>query len=303
MRYNRTLVSVLVAIALTPASPLLTRSVAAETSHDHDRWSSDMNVKEQETIKKSFPMTAATQKSLEVDNVFGSIQVVASSTNEIQLVVTKTIQAESKAKIELAKKEVTLDITQDNNSVRLYVNGPFRCNCQDCNHGDRDSEYVVSMDFQIQVPVSTDLKLRTVNDGEIKVQGVAGSYAVNNINGGIEMLNVAGSGKVRTVNGGVKVTFRENPQANSEYASLNGNVELYFRENLAADFRFKTFNGGVHSDFPLTALPAHAPVEERRNGKFIFRSDRYTGGRVGSGGPEIKVENFNGEIRVLERHV
>jgi len=159
------------------------------------------------------------------------------------------------------------------------------------------------MDFQIQVPATTDLKLRTVNDGEIKVQGVAGSYAVSNVNGGIEMLNVAGSGRVRTVNGGVKVTFRENPQTNSEYASLNGNVELYFKENLAADFRFKTFNGGVHTDFPMTALPAHAPTEERRNGKFIFRSDRYTGGRVGSGGPEIKVENFNGEIRVLERHV
>src|SRR5437879_1758085 len=129
MRFNRTLVSVLVAIALTPASPLLTRSVAA-ASHDHDRWASDMDVKEQETIKKSFPMTAATQRALEVDNVFGSIQVVASSTNEVQLVVTKTIRAESKEKLELAKKEVTLEMTQENNSVRLYVNGPFRCICQ-----------------------------------------------------------------------------------------------------------------------------------------------------------------------------
>src|SRR5882672_942456 len=99
MRFNRTLVSVLVAITLTPASPLMTRSVAAATSHDHDRWASDMNVKEQETITKSFPMTAATQKALEVDNVFGSIRVVASTTNEVQLVVTKTIRAESKDKL------------------------------------------------------------------------------------------------------------------------------------------------------------------------------------------------------------
>jgi hypothetical protein len=302
MRANRTLISVLVAIALTPATPLITRSAAA-VSHDRDRWDSEMNVKEQETITKSFPMTAAAEKALEVDNVFGSINVVAGSSNEIQLVVTKSIRAESKDKLELAKKEVALDITQDKNSIRLYVNGPFRCNCQDCAHWDHDSGYVVKMDFQLQVPATTDLKLKTVNDGEIKVQGVTGTYAVNNVNGGIEMLNVAGSGKVRTVNGGVKVTFRDNPHANSEYASLNGNVELYFAQNLAADFRFKTFNGGVHSDFPLTALPANAPTQERRNGKFIYRSDRYTGGRVGAGGPEIKVENFNGEIRVLERHV
>jgi len=42
-------------------------------------------------------------------------------------------------------------------------------------------------------------------------------------------------------------------------------------------------------------------VQERRNGKLVFRTDRYTGGRVGSGGPEIKLENLNGDIRVLER--
>jgi DUF4097 and DUF4098 domain-containing protein YvlB len=221
----------------------------------------------------------------------------------VQLVVIKTIRAESKEKLELAKKEVTLDITQNANSLRLYVNGPFRCNCQDCGNRDHDSGYSVKMDFQIQVPNATELKLNTVNEGDIKVKGVSGNYAVNNVNGGIEMLNVAGSGKVRTVNGPVKVTFRENPHANSEYASINGNVELSFAQNLSADFRFKTFNGGVHSDFPLTALPARAATEERRNGKFIFRSDRYTGGRVGAGGPEIKIENLNGEIRVLESHV
>ena len=39
---------------------------------------------------------------------------------------------------------------------------------------------------------------------------------------------------------------------------------------------------------------------ERKNGRFVYRSDRYTGGRAGSGGPEIKLENLNGDIRVLE---
>jgi hypothetical protein len=286
--------------------------VNAAVGHDRDR-DSDFPVTEQETVRKAFPITAAAaQKALEVDNVFGSIDVVATQGNEVQLVVTKRYRAESKEKLELAKKEVTLDISQDGNSVLLYVNGPFRCNsncscnCGRWNDGDdsrRRPGYVVKMDFQLQVPSSTDLKLSTVNDGHIKVQGVEGNYSVHNVNGGIEMLNIAGSGKVRTINGGVKVTFRENPRANSEYASLNGNVELYFAQNLAADFRFKTFNGGVFSDFPLSALPNRSATEERKNGKFIFRSDRYTGGRVGSGGPEIKVENFNGEIRVLERHV
>ena len=270
--------------------------------HDHD-WDSEMPVREEETISRTFAMnTANSPRVLEIDNVFGSINVAGSTADQAQLVVKKTIRAETKEKIEQAKKDVTLDVNQQGNSVSLYVNGPFRCQCQGCVNFDRDTGYIVKMDFELQVPTNTSLKLRTVNEGHVKVQNVSGEYTVHNVNGGIEMLNVGGSGHVRTVNGGVKVTFRENPHANSEYASLNGDVELYFARNLSADFRFKTFNGGVYSDFLLAALPQQAIQEERRNGKLILRADRYTGGRVGNGGPEIRVENFNGDIRVLERH-
>lgn len=299
--------SLMVAQVAVAADRDIARSVRASVRHSvhiHDDDSdSEMTVSEEETIRKTFAMTAAdSPRVLEVDNVFGSIDVVGSAGDQAQLVVKKTIHAESKDKIEQAKKDVTLDVNQQGNSVSLYVNGPFRCQCQGCVNFDRDTGYVVKMDFELQVPTNTSVKLRTVNDGHVKVQNVTGEYTVRNVNGGIEMLNVGGSGHVRTVNGGVKVTFRENPHANSEYASLNGDVELYFARNLSADFRFKTFNGGVYSDYLLAALPQQAVKEERRDGKLIVRADRYTGGRVGNGGPEIRVENFNGDIRVLERH-
>jgi hypothetical protein len=158
------------------------------------------------------------------------------------------------------------------------------------------------MDFQLQVPNDIDLTLKTVNEGQIRVQGVAGVFSIRNVNGGIEMSDVAGSGSARTVNGSVKVTFRENPRADSQFASLNGALELQFAKNLSADFRFKTLNGAVYTDYALTSLPARPPAQERRNGRLVFRTERYTGGRVGSGGPEIKLENLNGDIRVLERH-
>jgi DUF4097 and DUF4098 domain-containing protein YvlB len=116
------------------------------------------------------------------------------------------------------------------------------------------------------------------------------------------MENVAGSGTAHTVNGPVKVSFRQNPRENSDFKTVNGNVELRFAHDLSADFRFKTFNGGVYSDFPVSALPIHAMQEEHNGAKVIFRADRYTGARVNSGGPEIKVENLNGDIRILENH-
>ncbi len=158
------------------------------------------------------------------------------------------------------------------------------------------------MDFQLQVPRNIEVKLRTVNSGRINVRDVTGNFSVHNVNGGIEMQNVAGSGVAKTVNGGVKVAFRENPREKSDFGTINGNVDLYFVRGLSADFRFKTMNGNVYSDFEMSSLPAQPVSAEHHGTKFVFRSDRYTGGRIGSGGPEIKAENLNGDIRVLERH-
>jgi hypothetical protein len=259
--------------------------------------------KEQETIRKSFTLdAAASRRVVEIDNVFGSIEVVSSSSNQAQVVIAKTITAESKERLEAARKEVALDVTQTGNEVKLYVNGPFRHRCCcDCGGFREGDGYLVKWDFQLQVPPNTELKLKTVTDGHIRMDGVTGNYTVRNVNGPVEMVDVAGSGLARTVNGEVKVTFRDNPHADSEFASINGAVELQFVKNLAADFRFRTLNGEIYSDFPLTALPARPPVQERKSGKLVFRADRYTGVRVGAGGPEIKVENLNGDIRVLER--
>ena len=52
----------------------------------------------------------------------------------------------------------------------------------------------------------------------------------------------------------------------------------------------------------MTALPVQGMQEERHGTKVIFRADRYTGARINAGGPQIKVENLNGDIRILENH-
>lgn len=266
---------------------------------DSDR---DLPVQAQETIEKSFSIAGARRKSLEVDNVWGSIEIAGTSSDLVQLVVNKSIRAESQDKLAQARKEVTLDITEQEGLLKLYVNGPFRCHCDDgCGHREFEG-YLVKMDFQLRVPRDIDIKVKTVNEGRVVVREINGNFLVRNVNGDIEMDNIAGSGTANTVNGPVKVSFRQNPREASDFKTINGNVELRFTQGLAADFRFKTFNGGIYSDFPVTALPVHAIQEEHHGGKFVFRADRYTGVRVSSGGPEIKVENLNGDIRILENH-
>ena len=274
-------------------------TVSAKGRDDDDRY---LNARDEEKIQKSFTLPAAGQKSLEVDNVWGSIEVIADTTDKVELTVARTNEAESKEKLEKAKKEVTLDITQEEGALKLYVNGPFRCQCDDCRHSRDDEGYRVKMDFKVHVPRDIDIKVKTVNEGHVKVSNINGSFVVRNVNGDIEMDNVAGSGTARTVNGPVIVSFRQNPHANSEFKTVNGSIELRFAHDLSADFRFKTFTGGIYSDFPVTTLPVHAIQEERRGGKMVYRADRFTGARVNGGGPEIQIENLNGDIRILENH-
>src|ERR1051325_10463750 len=184
---------VLTAVVGTILLPQFSPPLRAAGDDDDD----SRRLQESETIRKTFTLSAA-HKILDVDNVFGSIDVAGGQGDQVQLVVNKTIYAESKDRMETAKKEVTLDITDQPDLLKLYVNGPFRCNCGDGNngcgggwHGDRG--YQVKMDFQLQVPRNIEIKLKTVNSGHVNVRDITGNFIVHNVNGGVEMKDIAGS--------------------------------------------------------------------------------------------------------------
>ena len=254
-----------------------------------------------ETIQKTYPLAGSAPKKVIVDNVNGSIRVTGYAGAEVRLTAQRRVRADSAELAEQARREVTLDISQDANTVRFYVNGPFRCH-DDCNHHHHwGDDYQVTYDFQLQVPHDTAVDLKTVNDGEIEVADVAGDYKVDNINGGVEMTGLSGSGKVYALNGKVKVSFRENPRAASSFGSLNGEVRVSFQPDLNADLRFKTFNGGIYTDYPVTYLPQATAPGERRNGRFVYKSNDWHAARVGNGGPQLSFDGFNGDIRILNR--
>src|SRR5438045_1194891 len=246
---------------------------------DSDR---DLPVQAQETIQKSFSMAGATHRLLEVDNVWGSIEVVGTNSDQVELTVNRSTRAESQAKIDQGRKEVALDISEQQGSLKLYVNGPFRCHCDDgCGHREFEG-YIVKMDFQLRVPRDMDIKLKTVNQGRVLVRDINGNFLVRNVNGDVEMDNISGSGTARTVTGPVKVSFRQNPREASDFQTVNGAVELRFARELTADFRFKTFNGSIYSDFPVAALHVRAMHEEHHGAQVVCRASRSAGIRIGT---------------------
>src|SRR5262249_44509230 len=158
-----------------------------------DWENSELTVTEQETINKSYTLpVSGERRRVTVDNVWGNVHVSGGSSDQVQLGAKKTIRAQSKDALELAKKKGTLDIAQQGSLLKLYVNGPFRCQCK-CDDGDvcnnfRDRPgYIVKYDFELQIPRDVDLTARTVNDGDVIVKDVSGQYSVHNVNGPVEM--------------------------------------------------------------------------------------------------------------------
>ncbi len=267
-------------------------------------WASewdDLTVQEQEKIERTFPAS----KKIDVDNFDGSVTVLGGDARDIKVEIHKTIRARSPEKVQEAKREVRLDMgPRGDDELRLFVDGPFRCKCGDGSvnyRGSRYYGYEVSFDFTLHVPRDTAVRLRTVNSGELRVENTDGSFDAENINGGLDLVEIAGSGHAYALNRPLHVSYRRNPTAASNFGSLNGDVEVAFRPGLSADVWLKTFNGSAYTDFDVTALPSRPAVREQKNGKYVYKSNQFYGVRVGHGGPELKFDAFNGDIRIRNR--
>lgn len=264
---------------------LTTLAVAA----GEDRWKLD----EHQPVSKTFPLQPGNPKLL-VDNVTGFIHVTGYNGTEVKLSADMRYRAETPEALAEAKRDVKLDMNTQGNFARVYLDGPFRNNN---NRGDRYYGYSVEVNFEIQVPLATELILKTVN-GQTVVKNTSGEFDVHGVNGAISLEQVSGSGQVNAVNGPLSARFTRNPTHVTSFRTVNGGMDIYFQPPLSADVRFKTLNGQIYTDFDVAPSPTPAGEAESKNGKFIYRSNRVTQGRVGKGGPELSFETINGNIRL-----
>ena len=263
--------------------------------HDSSRWP----VRDRETIQKTFTLSGAPGRVV-IDNIDGYIHLIGTSGSQVRMTAHQTIHAETDSDLDQAKKEVQLELTENPGSVSIYYDAPWRCK-GDHNRGcdwDQRRFYNVTYDIDVEVPRDARIVVSTVNNGDIRIEKTDGAFEVNDINGGITMSDIAGSGAVKTINGPVVVKFVRNPSEASSFSTLNGEMDIYFQRTFSADLLFKTFNGQVYTDFDVAPRATPVAQPEQKNGKFVFHSNVFVAGRVGSGGPELKFDAFNGNIRL-----
>lgn len=276
------------------------------SAHDDEDWS----VEETQTKQYAYDVGAG-PLAVEIDNFVGAIRVTPGPAGRVEATVVETVRAASRQRLAQARSEVTLQAGPLAGGVRFYVDGPFRCQrnchgCSDCDDcfcgGDRwdDDVYEVAYDFTLRVPPRTDLTLRTVNGGDITVEGVEGVFLVRNVNGSVALERVAGSGKAHTVNGPVTVSLTRAPAERWKLVTVNGNVELRLPAASGIDLHVQTMNGEAWSDFPYSTLPPAPAKRFERDGRWVFRSEG-SRLRLGAGGPLVAMETLNGDILVRKQ--
>ena len=196
-----------------------------------------------------------------------------------------------------------LEIVEENNTV--YV---------------ETSSYTRPVDVLVYVPARTSLKLGTVNDGDIRVEGVDGEIEAENTNGHVTLEKVSGSVVAHALNGNVTVDLvRIEPGKAMSFSSMNGDLDVTFPATLKADLRLKSDNGEIYTDFDVTmrrsssgsssgSSGAEETPEPPPTGKKGSKKTKVYGhdshgmhGTVNGGGPTMRFETFNGNIYIRKR--
>ena len=182
-----------------------------------------------------------------------------------------------------------LAVEEDNNIMEVQVEAMNR-----------------TVDLELKVPRRTSLELNTVNDGDIKVEGVEGEIEVNNTNGGVTLTDVSGSVVAHALNEAVVVRFvKVDPKKPMSFSSLNGDIDVTLPADVRANVRIKADNGDVYTDFEMQMERRGPRVEETKDKaagkKYRVHTDSSMSGTLNGGGPEYRFETFNGSVYIRKK--
>ena len=238
---------------------------------------------------------ASKPRSIEVNLLNGSITVKGYAGKEAIIEAKGASRSRSRRTPKeaegLRRLEVTgsgLNVEERDNSIKVTagVNG--------------------SLELNIQVPADTSVKLRSLNDSNLVVEGINGEIDVNSVNGSVSVTNVTGTVLAHALNGKVLVRLdRVTPGKPMSFSSLNGDIDVTLPADIKANVKMKSDHGDIFTDFDITMQPGsrQPAVQDRREsgGRYKLSFDRAFYGTINGGGPELQFTTLNGRIFIRKR--
>jgi len=160
-------------------------------------------------------------------------------------------------------------------------------------------------DLDIKVPFASSIKIEGVNLGGVSVEGVNGEIEIESANGGIKLGGVSGSVVATTTNGDVDVVLnRITGDKPMSFVTFHGDIDVTLPGDAKVNVRIKSNMGEVYSDFDIALKQAPPDSEnspKKEGGKFRVSLDRSIYGTINGGGPEMKFENFSGNVYLRKK--
>jgi len=224
-------------LALLASFFLLGSSVRAKDKNDDEAGKSTARVTFSDPAKPG---------TLKLSLPWAEARITA--TDDKEVVVTSTLDQKGRKEVDSEgfrriDEDVTFELVEKDNVATVTIAGDNLWAA----HG---------AEFEIKVPRSTNLILRTEAGGDLEVNGVEGDLDINSMNGDVVLRDIGSSAVVNTMNGEISATFKRAPTKAVSLSSMNGEIELRLPSDTKANLRMRTHNGSIRTNFPEGVLQA-----------------------------------------------
>ena len=229
-----------------------------------------------EEFHQTYPLSATGRVSLE--NINGGVQIKVWDRAALQLDAVK--KAYRKDRLAEAK----IDVTANEENIRIKTQYPdgslnFR-------GGERRYDNPATVEYTLTIPRKAMLESVELINGSLDIEGVEGAVKASSINGRVTASGLLGETKLSTINGTLNASFTHLDELKPiTLSSVNGSVVLVIPSDSNASIRAGTVHGGISNDFGMQV----------RHGEYVGHN---LDGQIGAGGPRIKIDNVNGQIKI-----
>ena len=253
----------------------------------------DLTAKYERQVQLSAPLQPGSIFALQ--NFNGSVTVRGAGVNDCNVSATITARATTEDQAKELAELIEIQLQPSDGKLTAKMQKP-----------DSIKNKHFSIKFDVTVPNQTDLNLKTHNgamkitnikgdtraetfNGSFTAERIAGTAWLKTHNGSVKCTEISGDATLKTFNGGVKVFYSEDAPAdcNVSMTTFNGGIELTPPPNFSAAVEASTHNGSVNTDLPITV------TGELSKKKLV--------GTIGAGEGKLRLETFNGSIKINDR--
>jgi hypothetical protein len=250
--------------------------LSSDLSFNENHQARDSGELKQE-FHQTYPFSATGRVS--VENLNGEVRIGVWDRNDVQVDAVK--RAFKQERLDQAK----IEIDAGSEAIRIRTDYPdWDQRFTDDERGRANNPAIV--DYSITVPRKARLESIDLVNGSLEINGVEGDVKASSVNGRVVARGLLGVAKLSTVNGGLEATFVSLDSSRPiSLNSVNGPLTLVIPSDANAIVKAGTVHGAIINDFGIQV----------HHGDYVGH-ELY--GQIGQGGPNIKLSNVNGPIKI-----